>query len=95
MPTTSRIACLRIPDFPIAAHRRAEGKAPDPPAPPDPPRPAIVVRGEGKRALVAAASGAARVREIEVGMRAADARAQLPGLREWEWYWSIAWWMGY
>jgi protein ImuB len=76
MPTTSRIACLRIPDFPIAAHRRAEGEAPDP---------AIVVRGEGKTALVAAACEAARRHEIEVGMRAADARAQLPGLREWEW----------
>ncbi|NIP80782.1 MAG: hypothetical protein GWM90_16830, partial [Gemmatimonadetes bacterium] len=34
---------------------------------------------------MAAASEAARRREIEVGMRAADARAQLPGLREWEW----------
>ncbi|UCC47307.1 MAG: hypothetical protein JSV41_07275 [Gemmatimonadota bacterium] len=85
MSTTSRIACLRIPDFPIAAHLRAEGSAPDSPAPPDPSGPAIVVQGKGKQALVAAASRAAHRLGIELGMRAADARAQHPGLREWAW----------
>jgi protein ImuB len=77
MPSkTRRIAHLRIPDFPIVAHLRTEGAVPGP---------AIVVRGEGKRALVAAASEAARSEEIGAGMRAADARAQHPGLREWAW----------
>ncbi len=62
---------------------RERWSEPDLGVPPNPP--AIVVRGEGKRALVAAASEAARRHEITVGMRAADARAQLPGLQEWEW----------
>ncbi|UCF21466.1 MAG: hypothetical protein JSU87_08805, partial [Gemmatimonadota bacterium] len=98
-PSARRIACLRIPDFAIAAHRRVEKEVPEDPArstarelssagPSEPlstSGPAIVVRGEGKKALVAAASEAARRREIEVGMRAADARARLPGLREWPW----------
>ena len=45
----------------------------------------IVVRGEGKQAVVVAASETARSDGIELGMRAADARAQHPGLREWAW----------
>jgi protein ImuB len=45
----------------------------------------IVVQGEGKQAVVAAASETARSGGIELGMRAADARAQHPGLREWAW----------
>jgi len=45
----------------------------------------IVVRGEGKNAVVAAASETSRSGGIELGMRAADARAQHPGLREWAW----------
>jgi protein ImuB len=74
-----RVACLRIPDFPIAAHLRSEdaGQLPG--------LPMIVVRGEGKQAVVAAASKVARSGGIELGMRAADARAQHPGLQEWGW----------
>jgi len=75
-----RVACLRIPDFPIAAHLRAESAVELPGL-----LPMIVVRGEGKNAVVAAASEIARSGGIELGMRAADARAQHPGLREWEW----------
>ena len=45
----------------------------------------VVVQGEGKQAVVAAASEAARSGGIELGMRAADARAQHPGLKEWTW----------
>jgi protein ImuB len=80
-----RIACLRIPDFPIAAHLRAEGRGPAAAAPADPSGPAIVAQGGGKQAVVAAASPAARRLGIAPGMRAADARAQHPGLREWVW----------
>ena len=77
-PATSRIACLRIPDFPIIAHLRAE-------ADPGFDCVAIVVRGEGTRAEVAAASKAARSQGIRTGMRAADARGQVPEHREWSW----------
>jgi protein ImuB len=80
MPTTTRrIACLRIPDFPIAAHLRGEEAAELPGLP------MIVVQGQGKQAIVAAASEVARGHGLDVGMRAADARAQHPGLREWAW----------
>ena len=79
MPSaTRRIACLRIPDFPIAAHLRSEAHA-------DLSGAAIVVRGVGARQLVAAASLEARHTGIGREMRAADARALLPGLREWVW----------
>ncbi len=79
MASAMRVACLKIPDFPIAAHRRAEDAAELPGLP------MIVVQGEGKQAVVAAASETARSGGIELGMRAADARAQHPGLREWDW----------
>jgi len=74
-----RIACLRVPDFPIAAHRRSERSAGSLGLP------MIVVRGEGARAEVASSSEAARRGGIEVGMRAADARGLHPELREWAW----------
>lgn len=44
-----------------------------------------MLRGEGARQVVAATSEAARRVGIEAGMRAADARALHPGLREWAW----------
>jgi protein ImuB len=78
MSTACRIAYLRIPDFPIAAHLRSEdSESPD--------RPLVVVRGEGTRAEVAAASEGARRCGIEIGMRAADARGLHSALREWTW----------
>lgn len=77
-PKSSRIACLRVPDFPILAHLRSEAGANGDEA-------SIVVRGEGVRAQVAAASEAARRSNIEVGMRAADARGLCPELRGWAW----------
>ena len=81
MSTACRIAYLRIPDFPIAAHLRSEGSE-------SPDRPLIVVRGEGTRAEVAAASEGARRCGIEIGMRAADARGLHSDL--WEWAWAPA-----
>ncbi len=72
-----RIAYLRIPDFSIVAHLRSEDL-------PGAPGPAIVVRGES-RAEVAVSSPEARRCGIEAGMRAADARALCPELREWSW----------
>ena len=74
----NRIAHLRIPDFPIAAHQRAEGDSGST-------RPVIVVRGEAARAKVAATSETARRHGIELGMPAADARGLYPELREWTW----------
>ncbi len=85
-PKLRRIACLRVPDFSIIAHLRAESGVQCDGA-------GIVVRGEGARAEVAAASSAARRCGIREGMRAADARGQggrggrglHPKLREWVW----------
>jgi protein ImuB len=79
-PHARRIACLRIPDFPVAAHLRA-GQA----DPAHPIGPAIVTRGDGMRAEVAAASEAARRAGIAEGMRVADACGLCPALREWSW----------
>ncbi|HSG81067.1 MAG TPA: hypothetical protein VLC48_02360 [Gemmatimonadota bacterium] len=84
MPSkTRRIACLRIPDFPVAAHLRAESSLPESTS--AIPTNHIVVRGEGSRAEVAAICRAARRLGIAVGMRAADARGLVAGLREWPW----------
>ena len=80
--TTARVACLRVPDFPVAVHLRADAVA-------GPVGVAIVVRGEGARAEVAAASEAARRCGIEVGMRATDARGLHPALHEWAWTSSL------
>jgi protein ImuB len=82
MPSQQRIAYLRIPDFPIAAHLRSEGASESPDLP------LVVVRGEGTRTEVAAASEGARRRGIAEGMRAADARGLYAGL--WEWSWTPA-----
>ncbi len=87
-PRTHRVAHLRIPDFPIVAHLRTEaGGSESPPGIPESPSltPNIVVRGEGARAEVMAATPAARQAGIAVGMRAADARGLIADLREWTW----------
>ncbi len=94
---TRRIACLRIPDFPISAHlRKGLGESPEFPNSPNPrfPEsdsriPSIVIRGEGTRAEVAAASVAARAVGITACMRAADARGLVAELREWPWSSSL------
>lgn len=62
----SRIGCLLVPDFPLAALCRAEPELSG--------RPLAVVAGEGPRAKVVAVSAAASRLGVRLGMSAAQAR---------------------
>jgi protein ImuB len=68
----SRLACLAVPLFPLAARLRAE---------PELAREAVaVVEGQGPAARVVAATRAARRAGVRAGMTLAQARAALPAL---------------
>ncbi len=70
--SVSRVACLLVPAFPLAALLRAEPALRD--------QPVAVADGPGARAGVLAANRAARRHGVRCGMTAVQARSLVPGL---------------
>ncbi len=68
----TRIVCLRVPDFPLAARLRGE---PDLAG-----ETVVVVEGQGATAQVVAATSRARLAGIEAGMTLAQSRVRVSGL---------------
>ena len=65
-------AVVEAPDFPLQALRRLEAELAD--------APAALLRGEGRRAVVACVSPPAAQAGVAIGMTAAQALAECPGL---------------
>src|SRR3954468_24668991 len=63
----SRLACLRIPKFPIAVHRRHDPSLKS--------KPFIIMSGKGNRALVVMCSEEALRHQIFPGMKLSEAKA--------------------
>ena len=68
----SRIACLWIPWFAVAAHLRAEPALVD--------RPVALLSGSSSAARVIDANGVAREQRVHLGMTEAESRARCPAL---------------